>query len=91
MNGSTPMQMRVMYEHGFGIARIMEETGKSYETVYNRLRDAATNLVTGGPHDVEHCSHDHSLALLHENGRCPHPVTSRPYTQKERRALGLIV
>lgn len=89
--GATPTKMRTMYEHGFGIALIMGLTGRSYEEVLMKLRQSGTRLITGGPHDVEHCRHDHSLEALHQpGGSCLHPVLAKRYTQKERRALGMI-
>jgi hypothetical protein len=89
--GVTPSKMRIMYEHGYGVALIMELTGRAYEEVTTKLRQSGTRLITGGPHDVEHCRHDHSLEALHEpGGSCTHPVTSRRYTQRERRLLGMI-
>lgn len=85
--GVTPTKMRIMYEHGYGVARIMELTGRSYEEVQTKLRGSGVRLITGGPHDLEHCRHDHSLEPLHEpGGSCIHPVTSRRYTAKERKA-----
>lgn len=89
--GVTPTKMRTMYEHGFGIARIIELTGRQYEEVLTKLRQAGTRLITGGPHDVEHCRHDHGLEALHEpGGSCLHPVTSKRYTAKERKERALV-
>lgn len=80
----SPVQMRAMYEHGYQIAEIMEVTGKSYMEVRSRLLEAGTTLITGGPHDLEHCLHDHSLADAHATGACQHPATPglRPRTNR---------
>ena len=64
----TPRQLREMYEHGWGIAEIMERTGKEYIEVRSRLLEAGTVLITGGPHDTDDCDHQHWLTEAHENG-----------------------
>lgn len=64
----TPTQLRAMYDHGWGIAEIMERTGKPYIEVRGKLLEAGTELITGGPHDTSDCEHDHSLAVDHANG-----------------------
>ncbi len=69
----TPSQMRAMYEHGWGVAEIMYQSGKTYEQVTTGLRESGTTLVTGGPHAFTSCRgrHDHTLAHAHANGaRC---------------------
>jgi len=74
----TPKQMRVMYEHGWGVAEIMERSGKSYEQVMMGLREAGTVLITGGPHDTGKCLHNHDLADAHARGaRCCEPKRGR--------------
>lgn len=64
----TPSQLRAMYEHGWGIAEIMERTGKPYIEVRGKLLEAGTKLITGGPHDTSECEHDHSLEIMHDQG-----------------------
>jgi len=44
----TPQAMRAFYETGGRISTIMDVTGKSYETITRSLREAGTQLVTGG-------------------------------------------
>lgn len=61
-------ELRAMYEHGWGIAKIMEYTGKPYIEVRGKLLEAGTTLITGGPHDTNECWHDHSLAVMHDQG-----------------------
>lgn len=61
-----PHRMRQLYEQGHGVARLMEITGKAYIEVQESLRQARTNLITGGPHDLEECDgrHKHSDATI---------------------------
>lgn len=89
-NGLTPTKLRAMYEHGYGIAVIMDMTGAPYIEVFTKLRDAGTTLITGGPHDTTRCQHDHTLAAKHASGECQHPVTAKPYTAAERKARALV-
>lgn len=70
-----------------GIFEIMEMTGKSYEEVRVALSETGVTLVTGGPHDMATCRHDHRLSYEHAAGRCQHPVTSRKRTARQRREL----
>lgn len=53
-------RMRQLYEEGYGVLRLMEITGKAYIEVQESLRRARTNLITGGPHDLEECEHRHN-------------------------------
>ena len=72
----TPQAMRQMYESGYGVARIMAYTGYPYIEVRDKLLDSGTHLITGGPHDVDRCRHDHRLAGLHARGAtCCTPLT----------------
>lgn len=81
----TPTQLRTMYEHGWGIASIMERTGKSYVEVFSKLLEAGTHLITGGPHETCPPSHDHSLAIAHANGaKCCVP-TARHRSRRQVR------
>ncbi len=84
---ATPLQMRAMYEHGWGIIQIMERTGKDYGEVYARLLDAGTRLVTSGPHDFSTCRgrHNHRLAYAHAKGAACCECTVRPRSRRERR------
>lgn len=70
-----------------GIAMIMAQTGRSYEDVRLALSESGVSLVTGGPHNVAVCRHDHRLSVEHAAGRCQHPVTARKRTARQRRDL----
>lgn len=77
-------EIKQMYAQGYGVLAIMNYTGMSYTEIWDRLGER--NMITGGPHDVNNCRHDHSLAIAHRSGQCVHPV-GRPYTAAQRRAL----
>lgn len=81
----TPTQLRAMYEHGWGIYEIMTRTGKPYIEVRSKLLEAGTTLITGGPHDVYDCLHDHSLAVSHESGATCCRANPRLRPKHERR------
>lgn len=44
----TPQAMRTYYETGGRISTMMAVTSKSYESIVRSLREAGTELVTGG-------------------------------------------
>lgn len=44
----TPQAMRAYYETGGRISKIMEVTGKDYDTIVRCLKSAGAHLVTGG-------------------------------------------
>lgn len=81
----TPTQLRAMYEHGWGIYEIMTRTQKPYIEVRSKLLEAGTNLITGGPHDMTDCLHDHSLATMHAQGATCCRANPRLRPKYERR------
>lgn len=81
----TPSQLRAMYEHGWGIYEIMMRTGKPYIEVRSKLLEAGTHLITGGPHDQKDCMHDHTLAIMHDQGATCCRANPRLRPKSERR------
>ncbi len=89
VGGALKVYARQAYAEGAGIADIMSETGKDYETIRVALGEAGVSLLTGGPHDTTTCRHDHRLAFEHAAGRCQHPVKVRKYNAKERQLIAV--
>lgn len=81
-------QLRVMYEHGWGITEIMARTAKPYIEVITRLQSAGTKLITGGPHDTTDCLHHHELETEHANGATCCVCTAKPRSRRELRIAG---
>lgn len=87
IGGALKVYARQAYADGAGIADIMSETNKDYESIRLALSEAGVSLLTGGPHDTSTCRHDHRLAFEHAAGRCQHPVTARRRTARQRQLL----